>query len=107
MKDNRKKASISAVINDIKPYIHKNLFFSYSMRAEHIPIVKKILLTRYKNVKLIECIENSKPVLKIYVHHLIGSDEKTITITNRKIKRKQNDLSWIDRLEELDAILDD
>ncbi len=107
MKDNRQKASISTVINDIKPYLNKNLFFSYSMRAENILIVKQILFNRYKNVKVIETIENHKAVVKIYVYHLFSKDVKTITISNRKIKRKQNDFSWIDRLEELDAILED
>lgn len=107
MKDNRQKATMSNVISAIRPYLNKNLFFSYLIRAENIPIIKQILFTRYKNVKVIETIENHKAVVKIYVYRLFSKDVKTITISNRKIKRKQNDLSWIDRLEELDAILDD
>ncbi len=105
MKENRKKATLSNVLNDIKPYIKKAFLFSYTIPSENIPLVSQVLLTKYKNVKLIESVENHKPVLKIYVYHLFGSDVKRLEITNRKIKH--DDLSWIDRLEELDAILDD
>lgn len=41
----------------------------------------------------------------IFLLSLFSNDKKTKTITKKK--KQKDDLAWIDRLEDIDAILDD
>ena len=102
MKANLKKGTMKEVMNDIKPYIQKSLFSS-SIDYKNVPLISKILLSKYSNVRLQEKVESNTPILKITVKDFLLSDSKTLTITGKKI----NNLDWIDKLEMLDAIFDD
>ena len=54
---------------------------------------------------------NNKPDFRIQVKGLFGTEEKRFVVVGGGQKRpaagKKSDLSWIDRLEEADAALDD
>ena len=51
-KDVRKKASMSQVLSDIKPYITKKFMSSPHIHENDIPVICQLLLPRYKNVIL-------------------------------------------------------
>ena len=102
MKANLKKGTMKEVMNDIKPCIQKSLFSS-NIDYKNVPLISKILLSKYSNVRLQEKVESNTPILKITVKDFLLSDSKTLTITGKKI----NNLDWIDKLEMLDAIFDD
>ena len=54
MADNRKKASMSQVLADIKPYITKKLMATPYVKEQDIQVICQILLPRYKNVQLMQ-----------------------------------------------------
>ena len=51
--DTRKKASMSQVLADIKPYITKKFMAAPCVKEQDIQAICQILLPRYKNVQLI------------------------------------------------------
>ena len=53
MADTRKKASMSEVLADIKPYITKKFMAVPCIKEQDIQAICQILLPRYKNVQLI------------------------------------------------------
>ena len=65
----------------------------------------------YKNVQLMQGLTNNKPDFRIQVKGLFGTEEKRFEVVGGDKKRpatkKKSDLGWIDRLEEIDAALDD
>ena len=71
----------------------------------------QILLPRYKNVQLMQGLTNNKPDFRIQVKGLFGTEEKRFEVVGgdkkRSAAKKKSDLGWIDRLEEIDAALDD
>ena len=48
MADNRKKASMSQVLTDIKPYITKKFMAAPCVKEQDIQVICQILLPRYK-----------------------------------------------------------
>lgn len=50
MIDNRKKASMSQALTDIKPYITKKFMSAPCIEDQDIQAICQILLPRYKNV---------------------------------------------------------
>ena len=52
MADTRKKASMSQVLTDIKPYITKKFMAAPCVNEQDIQTVCQILLPRYRNVQL-------------------------------------------------------
>ncbi len=110
MTDTRKKASMSQVLADIKPYIIKKFMAVPCIKEQDIQTICQILLPKYKNVHLMQGLTNNKPDFRIRVKGLFGTDEKIFEVIGGKGKsamKKQDDLGWIDRLEEIDAALDD
>lgn len=111
MADNRKKASMSQVLTDIKPYITKKFMAAPCVKEQDIQAICQILLPRYKNVQLMHGLTNNKPDFRIQVKGLFGTEEKRFEVVGGDKKRpatkKKSDLGWIDRLEEIDAALDD
>lgn len=111
MTNTRKKASMSQVLADIKPYIIKKFMSVPCIKEQDIQPICQILLTRYKNVQLMQGLTNNKPDLRIQVKNLFGTEKKRFDVvgsdTKRSISKKKSDLEWIDRLEEIDAALDD
>lgn len=106
----RKKASMSQVLSDIKPYITKKFMSQPSIHENDIPVVCQILLSRYKNVELQQGLTNNKPDFRIRVKGLLGADENIFEVVGGKRKvtiKKRDDSRWIDRVEEIDAALDD
>ena len=67
MADNRKKASMSQVLADIKPYITKKLMSTPYVKEQDIQVICQILLPRYKNVQLMQGLTNNKPDFRIQV----------------------------------------
>ena len=51
MINNRKKASMSQVLADIKPYITKKFMTAPCVKEQDIQFICQILLPRYKNVQ--------------------------------------------------------
>lgn len=111
MADLRKKASMSQVMDDIKPYITKHFMAQSTVHERDIAAICQILLPRYKNVKLLQELTNNKPDFRIQVKGLFGTEEKRFEVVGGDKKRpattKKSDLGWIDRLEEIDAARDD
>ena len=111
MSDIRRKASMSQVLSDIKPYITKKFMSLPYIHENDIPVICQLLLTRYKNVILQQGLTNGKPDFRIQVKGLLGTEEKRFEILaggkKKSTNQKKDDLAWIDRLEEIDAALDD
>ena len=111
MIDNRKKASMSQVLADIKPYITKKFMAAPCVKEQDIQVICQILLLRYKNVQLMQGMTNNKPDFRIQVIGLFGTEEKRFEVVGGDKKRpatkKKSDLGWIDRLEEIEVVLDD
>lgn len=106
-----KKASMSQVMDDIKPYITKHFMAQSTVHEQDIATICQILLPRYKNVQLMQGLANNKPDFRIQVKGLFGTEEKRFEVVGgdkkRQATKKKSDLGWIDRLEEIDAALDD
>lgn len=111
MTDVRRKASMSQVLTDIKPYITKRFMAAPCVKEQDIQAICQILLSRYKNVQLKQGLTDNKPDFRIQVKGLFGTDEKRFEVVGGDKKRpetkKKSDLGWIDQLEEIDAALDD
>lgn len=111
MADTRKKASMSQVLADIKPYITKKFMVAPCVKEQNIPFICQILLHRYKNVQLMQGLTNNKPDFRIQVKGLFGTEEKRFEVVGgdkkRPANKKKSEMGWIDRLEEIDAALDD
>ena len=111
MSDTRRKASMSQIFSDIKPYITKKFMSSPCIHENDIPVICKLLLSRYKNVALQQGLTYGKPEFRIQVKRLLGTEEKSFEVLTggrkKSTNQKKDDLAWIDRLEEIDAALDD
>ena len=111
MSDRRKKASMSQVLTDIKPYITKKFMAAPCVKEQDIQVICQILLPRYKNVQLMQGLTNNKPDFRIQVKSLFGTEEKRFKVAvggkKRPATKKKSDLGWIDRIEEIEAALDD
>ena len=81
MTDTRKKASMSQVLADIKPYITKKFMAVPCIKEQDIQAICQILLPRYKNVQLMQGLANNKPDFRIQVQ---TSTESYILNTNTK-----------------------
>ena len=81
MTDTRKKASMSQVLADIKPYITKKFMAAPCIKEQDIQAICQILLPRYKNVQLMQGLTNNKPDFRIQVQ---TSTESYILNTNTK-----------------------
>lgn len=95
----------------LKPYITKKFMAVPCIKEQDIQAICQILLPRYKNVQLMQGLANNKPDFRIQVKSLFGTEEKRFEVVGGDKKRpatkKKSDLGWIDRLEEIDAALDD
>ena len=102
---------MSQVMDDIKPYITKHFMAQSTVLEQDIAAICQILLPRYKNVQLMQGLANNKPDFRIQVKGLFGTEEKRFEVVGgdkkRQATKKKSDLGWIDRLEEIDAALDD
>lgn len=102
---------MSQVMDDIKPYITKHFMAQSTVHEQDIAAICQILLPRYKNVQLMQGLANNKPDFRIQVKGLFGTEEKRFEVVGgdkkRQATKKKSDLGWIDRLEEIDAALDD
>ena len=111
MSDTRRKASMSQILSDIKPYITKKFMSSPCIHENDIPVICQLLLPRYKNVTLQQGVTNDKPDFRIQVKGVLGTEEKRFEVIGgakkKSTKHEKDDLAWIDRLEEMDAALDD
>lgn len=111
MADLRKKASMQQILADIKPYIIKHFMAKSVVQEQDIPTICQILLPKYKNVTLLQGLTDNKPCFKIQVKGIFSTEEKVFEIveSNKKkpIVKQKNNRSWVDKLEEIDAALDD
>lgn len=94
-----------------KSYITKKFMAAPCIKEQDIQAICQILLPRYKNVQLMQGLTNNKPDFRIQVKGLFGTEEKRFEVVGgdkkRSATKKKSDLGWIDRLEEIDAALDD
>ena len=63
----KKKASMSQVLTDIKPYITKKFMAAPCVKEQDIQAICQILLLRCKNVQLMQGLTNNKPDFRIQV----------------------------------------
>ena len=104
MFDTRKKATMPQVMADIKPYLTKRFLSEPVIDDKNLPVICQTLLCRYSNVKLVQCVTNNKPNLRIRVEGALSTKERSFEVVHTG-GRKKDDLRWIDRLEEMDAAL--
>ena len=76
----KKKASMSQVLADIKPYITKKFMAAPCIKEQDIQAICQILLPRYENVQLIQGLTNNKPDFRIQVKGLFGTEEKRFEV---------------------------
>ncbi len=111
MTDVRRKASMSQVLADIKPYITKKFMAAPCVKEQDIQAICQILLPRYKNVQLMQGLTNNKPDFRIQLKDMLETEEKRFEVVGGDKKRpatkKKSDLGWIDRLEGINAALND
>lgn len=99
------KGTVSSVSDDIKPYVKRKLFEKY-LDEKALSNVAVILLAKYSNVKLsIYTGKDGQSHLKVSVQKLLGGGELDYLIAQDAKSRKKYSLDWIDRIEELDALL--
>ena len=102
---------MSQVLSDIKPHMTKKFMTAHCINEQDIQSISPIFLPRYKNVQLMQGLTNNKLDFRIQVKGLFGTEEKRFEVVGGDKKRpatkKKSDLGWIDRLEEIDAALDD
>ena len=79
MADNRKKASMSQVLTDIKPYITKKFMAAPCVKEQDIQAICQILLPRYKNVQLMQGLTNNKLDFRIQVKGFSSVPNKPFT----------------------------
>ena len=111
MSDRKKRDSMSQVLSDIKPHMTKKFMTAHCINEQDIQSISPIFLPRYKNVQLMQGLTNNKLDFRIQVKGLFGTEEKRFEVVGGDKKRpavkKKSSLGWIDRLEEIDAALDD
>ena len=72
----KKKATMSQVLADIKPYITKKFMAAPCIKEQDIQAICQILLPRYENVQLIQGLTNNKPDFRIQVKGLVRVQKK-------------------------------
>lgn len=99
MTDTRKKASMSQVLADIKPYIIKKFMAVPCIKEQDVQAICQILLPRYKNVQLMQGMTNNKPDFRIRVKSLFRTEEKRFEVvgidTKRSISKKNLTLAGL------------
>ena len=112
--DNRRKASLSQVNSEVKPFIKKHLLGKNTVEANDINSLVRALLTKYSNVQISQGVApgvDGKPWLKIKVKGMIKTSEILLEVEGKyrppKSKGKKLDLGWIDEIEDYLAATED
>lgn len=107
----KKNGNMDQVLTDIKPYITKKFLSAPCILEQNISAICQILLPKYKNVILLQGLTDNKPCFKIQVKGIFGTKERVFEVVTSKkqkpVAKKRNNCDWIDKLEEIDAALDD
>ena len=93
----KKKATMSQVLADIKPYITKKFMAAPCIKEQDIQAICQILLPRYKNVQLMQGLTNNKPDFRIQVKGLFGTEVKNglkWLAVIRKAMQPRRDWAW-------------
>lgn len=99
------KGTLSEVSADIKPYISKKLFEKY-LDDSALSTVSRLLLSKYSNVTLSVYLgADGRSYLKVVVEKFMCGGELDILLAPNKKSKGKDSLEWIDRIEELDALL--
>lgn len=106
------KGDIEKVKADIAPYLHKQFLQKPYDESVDVSPVCRLLRRKHSNVEANPYPgEDGKPYLVIKVHCFLSDGKLTYEI---KVKGKsihthkpKDSLSWIDRLEEWDALMND
>jgi len=105
------KASLKQIKEDISPYIVKRLFGCNYIEGKDVQRITNMLRGRYSNVETHPHPESGKAVYTIKVKGLLNGGTLSYEIRNNgvrpKVNNSQSNSSWIDRLEEIDAALND
>ena len=104
MFDTRKKATMPQMLADIKLYLTKRFLSEPVIDDRCLPVICQVLLRRYSNVKLVQGVTDNKPNLRIRVEGALFTKERSFEVVHTG-GRKKDDLRWIDRVEEMDAVL--
>ena len=92
----KKKATMSQVLADIKPYITKKFMAAPCIKEQDIQAICQILLPRYENVQLIQGLTNNKPDFRIQVKGLLRTEENGSKwfVVIRKVQQPRRNLTW-------------
>ena len=96
MTDTRKKASMSQVLADIKPYITKKFMAAPCIKEQDIPAICQILLPRYKNVQLMQGLTNNNLNSEIRLKACSGQKRNGLKwlVVIRKDRQPRRNLTW-------------
>ncbi|MCD7765367.1 MAG: IS110 family transposase [Lachnospiraceae bacterium] len=109
MIDKRVKATMSKVQEEIAPFVKKHVFSRDTVDAKYIRQIAVLFLHQYNNVSICQGLErkDGKPWLKITVKTFPFSEDKILEVTGIPKEKKNNNLDWIDHIEECEAFMDD
>ena len=105
------KATLAQVKKDIAPFVKKRSLGGSYIEGANVQTISNILRHRYSNVKTEPKPVNGRAMYTIHIGGFLNGGTLTYEIRNNgmrpKVTGKPDKLGWIDRLEELDAALDD
>lgn len=101
------KGSLSSVLDDISPFLKKRFLRSSYIEADNVSIVCNLVRRKYNNVEIEpKPGADGRPYLNVNVRRWITGGKVSYPIFLKGRHRQTHDpLSWIDRMEEWDAMI--
>jgi hypothetical protein len=105
--DAKEKTTLADVKKEIAPYLTKPFLQKAFIESDKVSPVCSKLRRKYRNVEITpKPGSDGKPYLKVKVKGFLSGGELTYEIKIKgKSIRTHDPLSWIDRIEEFDAIM--
>lgn len=112
MKSKKIKGDKGAVKADIRPYLKKAFLHKAYLDASDVTPVCRFIRSKYSNVEITPHPgADGKPYLVVNVHRFLTGGEFSyeIKVDGKSIHthKAKDPLSWIDRIEEWDAAMND
>lgn len=107
MQEKQMNGDISKIQADIAPYLHKQFLRKPYVESADVTTICRLIRGKYKNTTIAPRPGNDgKPYLKIKVHQLLFGGKLSYEIrTKGKSIHTHDPLSWIDWIEEWDALI--
>lgn len=112
MESKRIKGSIDTVKADIRPYLKKEFLHKEYLDASEVTPVCRFIRSKYSNVEITPRPgADGKPYIVVNVRRFLTGGEFSyeIKVDGKSIHthKAKDPLSWIDRIEEWDAAMND